>query len=85
MIELKDLLLKSRNIFLSQEIKNEQIRKIISDAIGITLESKNVKIKNGVIYLNIKPIYKNEVFLKKNKILLELEKNLGKKSPTDIR
>ncbi|MFA5937299.1 MAG: hypothetical protein WC822_05500 [Candidatus Paceibacterota bacterium] len=84
MIEIKDLLLKFNNILFSEEVKVESIRKIISEIIGYEIKNKDIKIKNNIIYLNIKPIYKNEILLKKDQIFLKLKENLGKKTPQNI-
>jgi len=75
MIEIKDLLARFDNILLSEEGKKESIRHAVSEIIGTDIESKDKKIKNGVIYLNIKPIYKNEIFLKQEQIFLKLKES----------
>jgi hypothetical protein len=75
MIEIKDLLARFENILLSEEGKKESIRHAVSEIIGTDIESKDIKIKNGVIYLNIKPIYKNEIFLKQEQIFLKLKES----------
>jgi hypothetical protein len=85
MIEIKDLLLKFSHLLTSGEAKKDTIRTIISEAIGIQIKSEDIKIKNGTIYLNIKPVYKNEIFLKRDKIFFKLEETLGKRSPQDFR
>ena len=85
MIEIKDLLARFSHILLSEEGKKETIRNIISEVIKVEIKSEDIKIKNNIIYLNIKPIYKNEIFLKQEKILLKLEESFGKKAPTDLR
>lgn len=85
MIEIKDLLLRFSNLLLSEEVKKESIRNIISETIGIQIKPEEIKIKNSTVYLNIKPIYKNEIFLKRDKIFTKLEGSLGKKSPQSIR
>jgi hypothetical protein len=85
MIEIKDLLARFNNILLSEEGNKEIIRKIISEIIDVKIKKEDIKIKNNVIYLNIKPIYKNEIFLKQEKILSRLGESLGKKSPQNIR
>jgi hypothetical protein len=85
MIEIKDLLLKFDKMLLSEEVKKESVRKIISEAIGVQIKPEDVKIKNNIIYLNIKPIYKNEIFLKQEQIFLKLKESLGKKTPQDIK
>jgi hypothetical protein len=85
MIEIKDLLARFSNLLQNNEGKKLLIQEAIKKETGILIESKNIKIKNGVIFLDIKPIYKNEIFLKQNEIFLELQKLLGKKTPQDIR
>ena len=85
MIEIKDLLNKFNNLLLSEEGKKESIRNIISLIIKVKINSKDIKIKNNVIYLNIKPIYKNEVLLKQDQIFLKLKESFGRKTPRDIR
>ena len=84
MIEIKDLLLKFGNIILKEETKKDLIRTTISEAINYDINSEDIKIKKGVIYLNIKPIYKNEIFLKKEEIFNKLKSLLDKKAPKKI-
>ena len=85
MIEIKDLLGRFRNILLSGEVNKEIVSEVIYQIAGISIQKENIVIKNGVIYLDIKPIYKNEIFLKKDQIFFELEKRLGKKSPKSFQ
>ncbi len=85
MIELKDLLLKFNNLLLKQGLRQEVVRETISKAINLEIKPEDIKIKNGVIYLNIKPIYKNEILIKQDLILEELQKALGAKSPDSFR
>ena len=81
MIEIKDLLERFGNILLKEESKKELIRETISKAINYEIKSEDIKIKKGIIYLNIKPIYKNEIYLKKDEIFNELRELLSKKAP----
>lgn len=85
MIEIKDLLGRFNNLLLSEELKTESVRNIISEIIGIKINKQNIKIKNNVISLDIKPIYKNEIFLKQDQIFLKLKEFFGKKSPKNIK
>jgi hypothetical protein len=85
MIEIKDLLSRFNNILLSEEGKKESVRSIISEIIKVEINPKDVKIKNNIIYLNIKPIYKNEILLKQDQIFLRLKESLNKKTPRAIR
>ena len=77
MIEIKDLLISFNNKLLSEEIKKESIKNIISNIIGFDIKKEKIKIKNETVYLDIKPIYKNEILLKKELILNKLKETLG--------
>jgi hypothetical protein len=85
MIEIKDLLNKFSDILLSEEVKKKSIKDIISEVVRVNIKNEDIKIKNNVIYLDIKPIYKNEIFLKRDEILSKLQESLGKKTPQNIR
>ncbi len=84
MIEIKDLLLKFSNLLLSEEIKKNTVLNVLKEVIGVDVKPEDIKIKNNTIYLNIKPIYKNEILLKKDLINLKLKEALGKKAPQKI-
>lgn len=84
MIEIKDLLLKFNNLIISESFKIEAIKEVIFDVLKIKIKNEDIKIKNNIVYLDIKPIYKNEILLKKDIIFLKLKNNLGKKTPHNI-
>lgn len=84
MIEIKDLLVRFNNILLSEEGKKEIIRKTISEIIKVEINSQDIKLKDNIIYLNIKPIYKNEIFIKQDQILSKLKESFNKNSPTGL-
>jgi hypothetical protein len=86
MIEVKDLLNKFENILLSETNKRECLRRAVSEALGQEIELEKVKIKGNTAYLDLKPLYKNEIFLKQEKILERLrELPSGKNPPLNIR
>jgi len=85
MIEIKDLLLRFKDILFSEEGKKEVIVNAIKKATHLSINTENMAVKNGIVYLTTKPIYKNEIALKKELILNELQTLLGKKAPYDIR
>jgi hypothetical protein len=84
MIELKDLLLRFDKILLSEGAKKETLINILRETTGLKIESKDVKIQNGTVYLSIKPIYKSEIFLKREKISEKLEEAFGVRAPKEI-
>jgi len=86
MIEIKNLLEPFNNILLSEENKKESIRRAVAEVLNTEINSGDVEIKNNIVYLNIRSIYKNEVFLKQEQILAKLtESFIGKNPPREIR
>jgi hypothetical protein len=85
MVELKNLLDRFNNLLFSNEAKTEAIKKAVFEATGIEIKKEEVRIKNSTIFLNIKPLYKNEIFLKQEKILSILKELLPKNPPGAIR
>lgn len=85
MIEIKDLLYKFKNILFLKEERKKIIIQIILEITELKLKTEEIEVKNGILYLNIKSIYKNEIFIKQDKILLEFKKILNKKAPIEIR
>lgn len=85
MIEIKDLLARFEKILTGGEIKKELIVDIVAEITGVIIKKEDLKLQNGVLYLNIKPIYKNEIFIKKEKLLSRLESAFGQKAPKDVR
>jgi hypothetical protein len=85
MIEIKDLLLKFNNLLVSGEVKKSLIAEVVSSVVGFQVNTEDVEVKNGSLFLNIKPIHKAEVFKKKETITLKLEDLLGKNHPKDVR
>ena len=65
MIELGELLGKFRNILLQRELGKKIIQEVLFEVVNIKTEIKEIEVKNSTLYLNIKPIYKNEILLKK--------------------
>lgn len=86
MIEIKDLLNRFSNIILSGETKKQVIKEALYEAVGILVSTKDITIKNNIVYLNIKPLYKNEIFLKKEKIFSVLKNKIGEtRIPEDFK
>lgn len=86
MIEVKDLLEKFSKLILSEEGKRNSVAQAISNVLRTDINPKDVRIKGNTVYLNIKPIFKNELLLKQEKIQTELtEAFLGKNPSLNIR
>lgn len=84
MIELGQLLGKFEKLLSEGELGKEAIQKALKDATGLDIAKDRISIRNGTVYLDIKPLYKNEVLLKKEQILTKLKKYRAP-GPGDIR
>ncbi len=83
MIEIKDLLLRFNKLIDNEEIKVSLIRETILEVLNIDIPKEKIVFKNGILKLDINPIYKNEIFFNKEKILKKIEeksniKNINK-------
>jgi hypothetical protein len=85
MIEIKDLLKNFNNIILSREEKKISIANVLSNILKTKVSPNQIEIKNNTICLDIKPIFKSEIFLKQEQISLKLKEILGEKTATKIR
>ena len=52
MIQIKDLLENLKNSLFSEELKKDEIRRIISEEIKVNLKSSDIEIKNGTWEFN---------------------------------
>jgi len=61
MIEIKDILQNISNVLLKADIKCETVRTVIGETIGLNIKREDIQIKNNIIYLNIKPLFYQQV------------------------
>lgn len=71
-------------VFSGESIK-ENIIEFFFEELGVRLSLKDFKINRGVLFFSGSSVFKNEVFLNKEKILSQLESRLGKGKVIDIR
>jgi len=80
---------KFLNKFKGLKPPNDEIKiniiKIIKDDLNINLERKDISVRNKTIYINTKPIIKNEIFINKYKLIETLRDKLGNTMVKDIR
>ncbi len=76
---------KFKSIFQGAKFEKDAVISIVNRVAKINLDEKDLDIKNFVIKLTASPGVKNEIFMRKQKILDELKAQLGDKAPIDIR
>ncbi|MCF7833787.1 MAG: hypothetical protein K9L98_00125 [Candidatus Pacebacteria bacterium] len=84
MIDIKDLLAKYKNKMGADFQNKEKIAQVLSEIVGVLINKEEVEIKNKVLVLKIKTIYKNTALVKKEKILNKLKEEFGDGAPIDI-
>jgi hypothetical protein len=73
MQNISSFLTKFKNIIKSDEDIKEKICLSIKNNTGIEINKSNILIRNKIATIKEKPHFKNEVFMKKEKILDELK------------
>ncbi len=63
------LLARYQNLFNNKALELSLIVETIKKETGLTITNEEVRLKEGVLFLKIKPKYKLELILKKEKIL----------------
>lgn len=72
MFNIADYLEKFKNIGQTERQLKNQIVQVISEAVGVQIETKQINIKNGAVVLKVSPGIKNSIFIKQNLILTKL-------------
>ena len=83
MFNISDFLQKFSKNILVQDLQTKTICNAILKHTGIVLDSKNIRIQNAILYLQISPAEKSKIFINKPAILEEMANLMSKIS--DIR
>jgi len=83
---ISELLEKFKKILQTNSQVKDLFVRVLKGELNYDADTKSITLKDGIIYMSDKPIVKNEVFMKKEKILTELNQLLPKeKKIIDIR
>jgi hypothetical protein len=69
---IKNYLEKFKQIIFSKEEVYKIISRVIEENISFKVETKNIQIKAPFVYIKASPLIRNEIMIKKNKILSEI-------------
>ena len=83
MLNISDFLGKFLKDITATEFQKKTIINIIQKHTGLDIQS-DLEIKNNTLYINLSPIIKNKIFIHKQSILEEINKNITSKI-TDIK
>lgn len=80
-----DFLKKFKNIVPQEKIIKDEVIRVVQKETGILLPKEIISFHNNVVFINAAPSVKNELFMRKQQLLLEIKRNLGNGLPTDLR
>lgn len=76
---------KFKNFLFKKEETKSVIIKIISEEISYPVVGNMIVIKNGFVFVKGSPALRNEVILRKEKILMRIKKEITNESFFDIK
>lgn len=76
---------KYKHLLNSEEALKQTVIESIFTHTRIRLTPKEISIKNGTLYVPVRPIMKNELFIKKDLILKDIETKLSGKKISNLR
>jgi len=79
MFNISSYLEKFKKIYSTNLYFKETVIKAVKETTGIDVDKESINYKNGVLTLNVKPIQKSELFLKKKLILSRLNEKSSSK------
>jgi uncharacterized membrane protein len=82
---ISSLLKKFTSITPPDESVRKEVVRILESEYNISLDIGDVRVQSGVVYLEVSPLIKTEVVIKKEELLSLLQISLGDSAPRDIR
>lgn len=74
------------NLKTPKNFIQEEARQAIKNILNVEINPEEMEWRGGVVYIKIKnSALKNEIFIKKEKILEILKQRLGSRAPIDLR
>lgn len=83
--KISSFLDKFKNLAVSRDEIKKEVVEVILKTTNITIPQDHITIDRENIFIESTPAVKATIFTKKEIILSELKKNLGKKAPLSIR
>ncbi len=73
MFNIKEYLEKFQKLGLSDKENKEIISQTLLEILGIKINTRELEIKDSVLYIKTNPIIKNSLFIKKDRIIKTLK------------
>lgn len=82
---IKNYLDKFKNLLFSKEENYRIISKVIENNISVKIDDKFIQIKPPFIYIKASPLIRNEILMRKEKILKEIREFSTQSNFKDIK
>jgi hypothetical protein len=69
MFNISDFLEKFKKFDQDKTLQTENIQKSIENVVGVKVDKKDIRIKEGILHIQGSPALRQEVFLKKESLL----------------
>lgn len=84
MEDISSFLEKFKLLLRSSSFEREMVSGALFDVLGVKIDTKNITLKNGFVYLQVPPVLKSEIVMRKIQILGKLGER-GIKNIKDIK
>jgi hypothetical protein len=79
MFNISNYLEKFKTLYSNNLYLKDTIVKVVKEITGIEVDKEKINYKNGILILNLKPIQKSELFLKKSSLLKKFDEVMPNK------
>lgn len=80
-----DFLKKFKTFVPRGKVIIDELVQVVHEETGVLLQREAVSFRNNVAFINTTPAIKNELFMRKHRILLKIHERTGDKSLKDMR
>ncbi|MFO0718604.1 MAG: hypothetical protein U0522_01060 [Candidatus Paceibacterota bacterium] len=70
---------KFKALLSSQGAKKQIAIEVIKEIFNIDIDPGKIKIKNDIVFIDVSPVFKNTLFLKKKDLLKTINERIGSK------
>jgi hypothetical protein len=85
MFNISQYLDKFKNAHTKAFLSKNGVISILLSVVGVKIERKDIDIRNGICFIVAQPMIKNQIYIKKQKILEELAKNADTRMIKDVK
>jgi hypothetical protein len=85
MKQIGELLERFKTLKIAHSDVKVAVRETLYSLLSIDVDEASIRVSGDVVFVQVRPIVKNQILLQKETILEELKKTLGQKAPRDVK